>query len=353
VSRATSLRVCFADGTALDAAVIAIDSEHDLAVLRVDADKPLPTVPLGRSDDIMVGETVIAIVNPLGYQHTVTSGVVSAVNRDIEISRDHVYGGLIQTDASINPGNSGGPLLNALGELIGVNTAIRGDAQNIGFAIPVDHLIELLPQMLNVERDGGFEIGLSLDGLDRAVVAQVAPGGPAADAGLQAGDVITALADQPVNRRIDFEFALVESLRNGAAGEEMPVAYSRDGVPAVTRLEIKARPKPEAERLARSLFGLELRPLSAAEMKRFDLRPGEGLMVEDVRAGSAAHGAQIRSGDVLFRLGRFSVRGFDQVERLLATVDRGDLVSISFLRDAGRHLLLLDARLRAGDGGAS
>jgi S1-C subfamily serine protease len=133
----------------------------------------------------------------------------------------------------------------------------------------------------------------------------------------------------------------------------MRVAYNRDGVPAVTRLEIKERPRPEPQRLALSLFGLELRPLSAAESKRFDLRSGEGLMVAEVRAGSAADRVRIRSGDVLFRLGRFTVRNFDQVERLLATVDRGDNVTVSFLRDAGRHLLLLEARLRAGDGGAS
>src|SRR5262249_61671048 len=113
--------------------------------------------------DLMPGETVIAIGNPLGFRHTITTGIISALDRELSFSANVVYKGLIQTDASINPGNSGGPLLNVLGELIGVNTAIRGDAQNIGFAIPVDALRKLLPDLLSTEHGPTrVEVGLQL-----------------------------------------------------------------------------------------------------------------------------------------------------------------------------------------------
>jgi S1-C subfamily serine protease len=137
VARSSEQRVMFAGGAEYEATIVAADKSRDLAILKIDAGTSLPTLPFGRSDDLMIGETVVAIGNPFGFQHTVTAGVVSAVNRDVTISREIVFEDLIQTDASINPGNSGGPLLNALGQLIGVNTAIRGDAENIGFAIPV------------------------------------------------------------------------------------------------------------------------------------------------------------------------------------------------------------------------
>ena len=150
----------FADGREFSAQVVASDREHDIAMLHVETNETLPTLRLGRSDDLMIGETVIAIGNPLGYQNTVTAGVVSAVGRDLEIARDIALRGLIQTDASINPGNSGGPLLNVLGELVGINTAIRGDAQNIGFAIPVDHLRAAMADLLDIERRYRIETGL-------------------------------------------------------------------------------------------------------------------------------------------------------------------------------------------------
>src|SRR5207302_2494486 len=142
------IRVRLNDGAGYNARVIARDAESDLALLKVDAPAPLPTMPLGTATDLMVGETVIAIGNAYGYEHTVTVGVVSAVGRDVTLNREVSYKALIQTDASINPGNSGGPLLNIQGRLVGVNVAIRAGAQGIGFAIPVDTMIRVAGQML-------------------------------------------------------------------------------------------------------------------------------------------------------------------------------------------------------------
>src|SRR5438309_2232235 len=129
--------------------------DSDLALLKIDVARPLPTMPLGTSSDLMVGETVIAIGNAYGYEHTVTVGVISALKRDVTLNKEISYKQLIQTDAAINPGNSGGPLLNVNGELIGVNVAIRAGAQGIGFAIPVDSMLRVVADMLSVRRRNG------------------------------------------------------------------------------------------------------------------------------------------------------------------------------------------------------
>src|SRR5438105_1457555 len=142
------IRVRLSDGTTHSARVLTRDHDSDLALLKIDVARPLPTMPLGTSSDLMVGETVIAIGNAYGYEHTVTVGVISALKRDVTLNKEISYKQLIQTDAAINPGNSGGPLLNVNGELIGVNVAIRAGAQGIGFAIPVDSMLRVAGAML-------------------------------------------------------------------------------------------------------------------------------------------------------------------------------------------------------------
>src|SRR6516225_2763036 len=154
------LRVRLSDGSTHNARVLARDPESDLALLKIDAGRPLPTLPLGTASDLMVGETVIAMGNAYGYEHTVTVGVVSALKRDVTLNKDVSYKALIQTDASINPGNSGGPLVNVRGELIGVNVAIRAGAQGIGFAIPVDTMIRTAADMLSIRKRNGTWHGI-------------------------------------------------------------------------------------------------------------------------------------------------------------------------------------------------
>src|SRR5262249_22918854 len=136
------------DGQKLKAELVATDPDADLAILKIKSDKPLPRLELGDSSDLMIGEPVIAVGNPLGYSHSVSTGIVSAIHRDLGDTGTKLSD-LIQTDAAINPGNSGGPLLNAYGQVIGINTAIRGDAQNIGFAIQVNRLRDLIPSLMN------------------------------------------------------------------------------------------------------------------------------------------------------------------------------------------------------------
>jgi len=148
VLQSGKVQIQLADDRKLNARLVGADSDSDLAVLKVDEAKALPHLPLGTSDDLMIGETVIAIGNPFGLSHTVTTGVVSAVNRSLNTG-ERTYYDFIQTDASINPGNSGGPLLNIKGDLIGINTAIYGKAQGIGFAIPISRAKRIVEELIS------------------------------------------------------------------------------------------------------------------------------------------------------------------------------------------------------------
>src|SRR5205809_4340909 len=149
IDSARAIDVELLDGRTLQAEIISSNPDADLAILRIHSDKPLPAIELGDSSDLMIGEPVIAVGNPVALTHTVSSGIISALHRDIKANNHVLLGDLIQTDAAINPGNSGGPLLNAYGQVIGINTAIRAEAQNIGFAIGVNKLRDMIPDLMN------------------------------------------------------------------------------------------------------------------------------------------------------------------------------------------------------------
>jgi serine protease Do len=212
IARATKIQVTFQGNRQLDAKVVGTDPKTDIAVLRVE-EKKLPYLPLGDSDAIRVGDWVVAIGNPFGLSHTVSAGIVSAKGRtkqDVKGLGDPTgYYNFLQTDASINPGNSGGPLIDMAGRVVGVNTAIRANANSIGFAIPINMVKELLPHLI---RDGkvrrsaiGIEI-LAVNGRDAqrlgigkgALVKRVAPGGPGDRAGIRVDDVIIGFGGEAI-----------------------------------------------------------------------------------------------------------------------------------------------------------
>ncbi len=350
VDRAAECKVTFVDGTILDAQEVAIDRRHDLAVLKVNARKPLPHVTLGRSDDLMPGETVIAIGNPLGLQHTVTTGVVSALERTLEFDGQHSYTGLIQTDASINPGNSGGPLLNAVGELIGINTAIRGDAQNIGFAIPVDRLNELLPQMLDIERVRKVQFGLHFDGAPRrggpagVRVARVDADTPADKAGVRAGDVLQRIDNQPTP---DFMQAFT-LLERTPPGQSLKLDFvGDDGRAKTVEVPLKEMPTLDAARLMMNFFGLELTEMTADDLRRFGLTQPIGLVVASVARGSEAMQREIQPGDIVTKFGGISVADLRAMGHLVKQVNSGDRIPFQILRIGDESLLRFDVVLRA------
>lgn len=232
------------------------DFELDLAVLELDGDGPFPTVPLGDSNQVRVGEWVVAIGNPYRLEHTVTAGVLSATGRQIEVAdreerRTRVYRNLMQTDAAINPGNSGGPLLNLRGEAIGINTAVRADAQGIGFAIPINEAKAVLQDLVTRGMVVRPFIGIRYDSVDEAYVRQfnlpvnegviivdVIPGTAAQQAGLRLFDVITAVGRTPIADTDDF-LAAIDGME---VGDVLLLTVVRDGREVGVRLEVGERP---------------------------------------------------------------------------------------------------------------
>lgn len=343
VARTADRHVNFATGDKFDAEIVAIDPEHDLAILKIETDKPLKPLPLGTSSDLMVGETAIAIGNPLGYSHSVTTGIVSALNRDLEANEEVTFTGLIQTDASINPGNSGGPLLNILGQLIGINTAIRADAQNIGFAIPVDQLRKLLPELLDVERRYHLVTGIEISPTGPARVTAVADNSPASLIGLQPGDVIVKLGDATITNAIDFNIALI----GRSPGERVELELMRDNKPGKGTLTLTERPRPDGKMLIKKYVGLTVVPLTEEAAKRAQLPGLTGLVIESVDAGSPADQVGIRRGDVLVQVGRFQPRTLEDVGQLLEKVKSGQAIDLAILRVTRNIVYRSTVRIKA------
>ena len=227
------------NGSSHDAQVISYDRRQDLAIILIEPDEPMVVMPIGTSSDLMLAETVYAVGNAFGYEHTVTSGIISALHRDVEVDEVQSYENLIQTDASINPGNSGGPLLNLDGKVIGINVAIRSGAQRIGFAIPIDDARRTIARLLSAEKLSGVSHGVVAEDVktpteSRLVIKTVLAESPAQTAGLQAGDVITKVQDVAVADGVDFERALLGTPR----GRSIDVVVQREGRPLTRQLQL-------------------------------------------------------------------------------------------------------------------
>jgi serine protease Do len=338
VEEVQSIRVRLRDGTVVPARVVARDPESDLALLKIDAARPLAVMPLGTAADVMVGETVIAIGNAYGYEHTVTTGIVSAVGRDVVLNKDVSYKALIQTDTAINPGNSGGPLLNVNGELIGVTVAIRAGAQNIGFAIPVDTMIRVTAALMGGKGRTSFPVhGLFVRDevrkatedtpFSRSVVVQKAePGGPGAQAGMQPGDVLLKAGDLPISSSLDLERAFVER----PAGEHVPVVFRRGVAEQRAELVVEPpHPAPVSTDLVWRKLGLKLQGVGADGVARSHPQLHGGLAVLEVRPNSSASKAGLQRGDVLVGLHQWEMLS---LENVLFVLNHPDLNTFNPMR---------------------
>lgn len=343
IRRAEKVTVTLADGRECPATVIASDPEHDLAVLRIDPpDGQIAALTLGRSDDLLIGETVVAIGNPLGYRHTLTAGVVSALEREMIFPGGIAFRGLIQTDASINPGSSGGPLLNINAEVIGINSAIRADAQGIGFAIPVSELARDLPRLLDYERLNRLVCGLVVeqgtapDDGTALVVRQVAPGSPAATAGVRPGDGLLALDGQPVASIADFCVAMLGK-QPGQTIACRAATRGEDGRPSTVTYSIvlAERPRPDGHRLAMRWLGLDAEAVTPDAARRLRLATERGLVITRIVRGGVAERVGLEVGDVLFQLGRSYVLTPDDLGTVLEDVEPGQVLRIGIVR--GRY----------------
>lgn len=286
----------------LEATVVGTDAETDIALLKVDAKRDLPVLNFGNSDTAEVGEWVVAIGNPFGLSNSVTAGILSAKGRDIHAGP---FDNFLQTDASINPGNSGGPLLNILGELIGINTAIDARGEGIGFAIPIHKARRVVEEILgkgHVTPSWLALIGQDVDPRTARVLRLPSPegllitevlDGPAAKAGLKPGDVVRGLDGHPVSDR-DVYLSL---LRNHQPGDDLALEYYRDGKAATVTLSPAVFDDKTAESLAQRRWGATVK----------DGR--NGAVVDSVRPGSPAEGLGLAKGDLIAGVGGRAVKG--------------------------------------------
>jgi serine protease Do len=339
VGGASKVQVLLADGSRFEARVVGTDPKTDLAVVRIDAKRALPHVKFGNSDAVEVGEWVVAIGHPRGLDQTVTTGIISAKHRR-GITDPSGYQDFLQTDAAINPGNSGGPLLNLRGEVVGVNAAIAtqsGGFEGIGFAIPSNMALYISRELIargKVERgwlgvsvqDLSYDLSktMGIEGTRGALVSEVLKASPAEKAGLKQGDVVVAYNGKEIRD--------ASQLRNEAAsspiGREVRVTILREGkkseVPVrIESMEtrIQATAAPIRERL-----GVTVRPATAKEASRLKLRPGQGVVITRVEAGSPGAKAGLEPGDVILEVNEMALSNAQDLSGALALVKPGQQI---------------------------
>ncbi len=330
VEGASKIQVILKDKRTLEAALIAEDPGNDIAVLKVESDKPLPTAPVGASADLMIGETLIALGNPFGLQNTVTVGVVSAVDRSIfDDEGKEAYKHLIQTDAAINPGNSGGALLNINGELIGINSAILAKGQGLGFAIPIDQVRRVLLDILNVRHLNEVWTGIQWEEKEsHLVIGTVEADSPASKAGLKTGDVLAGVENGETGEIL----ALLKALYQKKPGAILSLKVLREGKALTTLLTLTKPPVPETSALIAKKLGIETEPLTRGQAKRLGLQ--EGLpVVTKVAASGAAATAGLKTGDIIISLGTVKTDTQETLGKILERTEKGGNYLIRVVRD--------------------
>ena len=357
VSGATRVSVAMRDGTTYPARVLGVDETNDLAVLRIDATN-LPTAPLGDSRSLLVGEWAVAIGNPFGFllgntEPSVTAGVVSAVGRNL-VGRgagSGVYVDMIQTDASINPGNSGGPLINAAGEVVGVNSSIyspSGGSIGLGFAIPINRARRVAEDLL--ERGSvrspwvGIQLRPSQGGSGRenllagAVVANVAPGSPAAAAGIRPGDVLVRSRERALRNHYDWEAEQLDF----RVGERVPLRLKRGGGEVALTVVVADRPEVSAPKVA-VLKEIELTTVTPAIRVERGIQSPRGALVYRVspRVGNEIG---VQTGDVIIQVNRAPVTSAEDAARAIDAY--GGRGPIRLYIERGRQLFTTDFVVR-------
>ncbi len=281
------------------AKLISHDPKTDLAVIKIDADHDLDVIDAGTSNDLLCGETVIAVGNAYGYEHTASDGIISALHRSVQVSETQHYDDLIQTSAAINPGNSGGPLVNIEGKMIGLNVAVRAGAQCIGFAIPVDKVMAVATDLLSARRldktNHGLRVETSPSG--DVMVTDVDSESPAAQAGLKTGDKLVTVNRRSIQTPLDIERAVL----GRHAGDKLPLLVERDHkrVNLELALGTATAVKGAGNDLVWDDLGLKLEPVPSRQFQQYKTHYRGGLQVTDVRSDSPASKQGIRRGDIL------------------------------------------------------
>jgi serine protease Do len=352
VEKTDEIKVKLANEKEFDAKIIGRDPKTDLALIRIETDKPLEPLPLGDSEKLEVGEWVVAIGNPFGLGHTVTAGIVSAKYRQLGAG---AYDNFIQTDASINPGNSGGPLLNTQGEVVGINSAIysrSGGNIGIGFAIPVNMAKDLLPQLKKGKVVRGW-LGVTIQKItpelkeklnlrdDKgALVADVTSSGPADKAGIERGDVIISFDGEEIGEMKELPYVVAST----PVGKVVKVEVIRKGKRKILEVKIGKLKEEEAEEeFAEEVsdLGMTVDKITPELARQFGLSDERGLVVVQVENNSPAGEAGLRRGDIILEMDQEPMKDLDEYRKKIRQYKKGD--TILFLvkrREATLYLTL-------------
>jgi serine protease Do len=363
IEKADRIRVRLQDdppGVQHDAKVVGSDQETDLAVIKIESEKGLPTAKIGNSDSMQVGDWVLAIGSPFGLQATVTAGIVSAKGRNIVPGRQ--FQSFVQTDAAINPGNSGGPLVNMAGEVIGINTAILTETNayaGVGFAMPSNTVVSVYNQIIGPEHKvtrGSIGVEFAAQpvpaiarvyGVQSGVtISNVVPGSPADSAGLKVGDTITSVDGKDVKNGDE----LVSDIASRKPGSKAKLGFVRNSKKEETTVTIADRSKLFAARLGEdqqgneeqqpkeSKLGMTVRALTPDLADRLDVPAGKGVIVQDVKGGSFADDIGLNRGDVVLEINKQPVNSAEDFTRIEGTLKSGqDVVFLVRPRGAGRQ----------------
>lgn len=372
VDGATSIKVTLDDGTELPAKLVGHDAKNDLAVLKIKADKPLPTVKWGDSDKLMPGDQVLAIGNPFGIGTTVTAGIVSARGRDLNSGP---FDDFIQIDAPINHGNSGGPLVDVAGNVVGINTAIyspNGGSVGVGFAIPSDQAQKVVAKLM---KGGNIQYGylgvqiqpvtpdvagaVGLDHPGGALVSEVTEGSPAAKAGIKTGDVITSFAGEPIKDPKDLSRAVAdvapgakETLDVWRGGKTVQISadVGRNNDDVKTASTEGDNQKPSAGQALRvPSLGLGLTDLTPDIREELNLAANQrGAVVERVNPDKAASNAGLQPGDVIVAVDQSPVRNARQANQAIAEAGKSGRKSVLLLVDRGDAQIFFAVPFAAG-----
>jgi len=339
VAKATEIKVITSNQKEYKGRSLGSDPRSDLAVIKIDAREKLPEAKLGDSEDLMIGETVIAIGNPFGLTHSVTTGVVSALDRSVR-AEDRVYRHFIQTDASINPGNSGGPLLNIDGDVIGINTAIYQKAQGIGFAIPVNKTKRIVKELLRAGEVQPPWLGLDLqdltpelkrhfalpDGSGGVLVSDVYGNSPAERGGVKRGDIVLVVGGTSVATLSDYQDALAEF----TTGDRLTLKLYRRG----KEISLPVQPSSFPPELALETVYRRL-GIKVGEGRKENARQRSGVSVEEVRRDSEAARIGLKPGDLIAQVNEVAVTNLEDFKKAISQYHH--LISLNLVVRRGAY----------------
>jgi serine protease Do len=353
IKDAEEITVVFYNETEAKATVVGKDPKTDLALIKVEVDRKLPTAKLGDSDKLRMGDWVLAIGNPFGLKYTLTAGIVSAKGREIGAGP---YDDFIQTDASINPGNSGGPLINMRGEVVGINTAIIAGGTGIGFAIPINIAKDLMPQLKERGRVSRGWLGVYIQrvtpelaqsfGLEKpggALVSEVTKGGPADGTGLERGDIIVKFNGRPVEQFGD----LPRMVAATPPGEQVKLTVLRKGEEKDFKVKLGELPDEEAtlaEGESGEGLGLQLQEITPELARTHELASDRGLIVTDLDPAGVAAEAGIARGDIILEINQSPVRTISEFQKKVGEAQKGEMMLFLVKRREGSLYIAVEKK---------